>query len=111
MCVSQISIQRQRLLAFGNTLGRTARQYMHSAQIHVGPRMLRVQRQSGDRGRFSRCETDVKVIGQNVGTGCHINLALPTSASMFSGSSASARSKKSPARAMFSGVGPLLNQA
>ena len=70
---SQISIQCERLFAFGNTLGRSRRVDMHGAQIKVGPGVLRSQGQRLDRGRLCRSKRHRPVFGKKVNADIKVN--------------------------------------
>ena len=64
--VSQVAIQRQRLLAFSNALVRTVHKKLEETHVHVGLRMLGVQGQSLDQGRLGHREARCPVIGSKV---------------------------------------------
>ena len=66
MSVSQVSIQRQRPLAFGNPLGCAECENIHHAQIHVGLRVLWSHRQSLVQGRLGRREGRGSFVGKEV---------------------------------------------
>ena len=110
MSVGQISIQRQRPLAFSDALRRAVGSNLDTAQDHVSESVLRGQGQHLDQGRFGPqgARSDCCHRGEHRLSHRH---AMPTSASMFPGSSANARSKNPRACAMFSGVNPLFKQS
>ena len=107
MSVGQIAIQRQRLLAFGDALGR------RFVKIWTHPRYIWARAWFGTRDRALVKAASAAAKGafrssvERVGAKRHFNnRAEPTSASILSGSSARARSKKSRACDMYSGSSP-----
>ena len=62
--LGQISVQRQRLLAFGDAFGRTVCKDVDDAQSQVGHGKVRGNRQSLGRGRFRRRKSRRPVVGE-----------------------------------------------
>jgi len=73
MCICQISIQRQRSLAFSYTLSRTGRKNMHNAQIHLSLRVLWVHGQSLNQTGLGCREGHGPVVGRKVSAPVKVN--------------------------------------
>ena len=56
MGAGEISIQRQRMLAFGDTLRRALGEYVDKSQVHMAAGMVRDRRQGFGQLRFGRSE-------------------------------------------------------
>ena len=64
-CASaKLSIQRQRVLAFGNALGRAVRIIWTTPRNMWAQRVLRGQGQSLDQGRLGRREARGPIVGE-----------------------------------------------
>src|ERR1700733_11908536 len=104
MGAGEISIQRQRMLAFGDTLSRALRKNVEESQVHMAAGMVRDRRQ-GLVNFASAAANTVMQSATNKFTPATASVrADPTSASTLPGSAASARSKKLRACATWPGV-------
>jgi hypothetical protein len=61
--MGQISVQRQRLLEFGNALGRAVRKDLDFPQAQMSQGMVRSEGQSIDQSRFRRREVRSPIVG------------------------------------------------
>src|SRR3974390_1886489 len=72
--ISEVTIQRQCLLAVSNALGRAVGEHFDVSEMPVGARVLWGQGQSLDQGLLSRREARGPVIGQKNGTTIDVNI-------------------------------------
>ena len=109
--VAEIAVERQRVLEFGERLIIALGQAIGSAAGEMRQGVVGRLRQCPDRRSFRGSNAGGPIVGQKAAARWQLASALPTKASVFAGSRASARSKKASACDMYSAVIPLFRWA
>ena len=111
MGAGEISIQRQRMFAFGDALRGALGEYVDKSQPHMAARMVRDRRQGFGQFRFGRREGRRGIGDKGIYALDRLHARRSNERVDIVGIGESARSKKLRACAILSGVRPLLNQA